>query len=45
MQGDFCLVLGQTGDAIAMQKLFRTGAYFLTLVADELEVEGVWVAR
>ena len=36
MLGCFRLVLGQTGDGLAMQNILRTGAYFLTFVCDAL---------
>ena len=45
VQGDFRLALGRTGDSLAAQSIFRTGAFFLTLVADALEAAGAWVAR
>ena len=45
MQGDFSLDIGRSGDALMMQSIFRTRAFFLTLVADALEAAGAWVTR
>ena len=45
VQGDSRLDLGRSGDALATQSIFRTGAFSLTVVADALEVAGAWVAR
>ena len=45
MQGDFCLDIGRSEDALAMKSIFQTGEFFLTLVAGTLEVAGAWVVR
>ena len=45
MQVYFRLGLGRSGDTLATQSIFRTGAFVLTLLADALEATGAWVAR
>ena len=41
----FVLILADRGDALTTHRIFWTGAFFLTLVADTLEAAGAWVAR
>ena len=45
MQGYFRLDIGRLGCALAMQIIFWTGAFSLTLVDDALEATVAWVAR
>ena len=40
VQGDFRLDLGRSGDALTTQGIFRTGTFFLTLVADVRPARG-----